>query len=130
MSAEIIPFPIPEVAQPSLAAPAPVAEDRLQRALAANVNLYGADSPTIVEPLQALGTYELSRNDFHAALDSFLRAEDVNEKTFGESSDKVADSLRFVAHVYIAEKAYDKAEPYLLRAVHINEALFGEKAQG
>jgi tetratricopeptide (TPR) repeat protein len=105
-------------------------ESLLQRALAVDVEVYGAESPVITEPLQALGSYLVARNEFNSGLDYYLRAVDVNEKTFGESSDKVADSLRFVAHAYVAQQAYDKAEPYLLRAVHIDEALFGQNQAG
>ena len=100
-------------------------ESALQQALAANVELYGAESPMTTDPLQALGMYALYEKDYKSALDFFLRAVDVNEKTFGEANEKVADCLRFVAHVYVAQGAYDQAETYLLRAVHINEQIFG-----
>ena len=105
-------------------------EAALQRALAANVELYGVESPMTTEPLQALGMYALSKKDYNSALDFFSRAVDVNEKTFGEASDKVANSLRFMARVYVVQGEYDKAEPYLIRAVHINESLFGQNQSG
>jgi tetratricopeptide (TPR) repeat protein len=105
-------------------------EAMLQRALAANVELYGAESPMTTEPLQALGMLSMFESNYKAALDYFSRAVNVNEKTFGEASDKVADSLRFMAQVYVDQRQYDKAEPYLLRAVRINEALFGKDMSG
>lgn len=100
-------------------------ESALQQALAANVELYGAESPMTTDPLQALGMYALYTKDYKSALDFFSRALDVNEKTFGEANENVADCLRFVAHVYVAQGDYDKAETYLLRAVQINELVFG-----
>jgi tetratricopeptide (TPR) repeat protein len=104
----------------------PLAQAALARRLKVTEDLYGARSPMMTEPLQALGMYALMKKDYNTALDFFLRAVDVNQKTFGETSDKVADSLRIASNVYFAQEAYDKAEPLLLRAVRIDEGLFGQ----
>lgn len=108
----------------------PKTESAMQRALTETEKLYGAESPMMTEPLQALAQYSAFRGDFKSALDFASRAVKVNEDTFGETSDRVADNLRILARVYVMQKEYDKAEPYLLRAVRIDESLFGRDGFG
>jgi tetratricopeptide (TPR) repeat protein len=106
------------------------AEAAFQRALKVTEDLHGAESPLMVEPLQALGHYMISRQDYNSAFDYFSRAVALDEKTYGETSNKVADSLRVLSFVYYAQKDYAKAEPYLLRAVRIDESLYGADGAG
>jgi tetratricopeptide (TPR) repeat protein len=102
------------------------ASTQYQRQLAIAQQVYGPNSPMLVDAFQNLGMTAMEQNDLVGSEKDFSQALDLIRKTYGENSPQAATSLLGLSRIYFLKKDYPKAEGYVLHYVKNYELETGE----